>query len=62
MQFEKKSVEAIKAELLEKLRTGFGSDLGEATNEQIYQALAMMVRDEIMERRSASRGIRKSTG
>ncbi len=62
MQFEKKSVETIKAELLEKLRTGFGSDLGEATNEQIYQALAMMVRDEILERRSASRGIRKSTG
>ncbi|MBQ9952599.1 MAG: glycogen/starch/alpha-glucan family phosphorylase, partial [Clostridia bacterium] len=62
MNFEKKSVEAIKAELLEKLQTGFGSDLEEATDEQIYQALAMMVRDEVLARRSASRGIRKQTG
>ena len=62
MEFEKKSVEAIKAELLEKLQTGFGSDLEEATDEQIYQALAMMVRDEVLARRSASRGIRKQTG
>ena len=62
MEFQKKSVEAIKAELVEKLHTGFGSDLEEATDDQIYQALAMMVRDEILERRSASRGIRKQTG
>ena len=62
MNFEKKSVEAIKAELLEKLQTGFGSDLEEATDEQIYQALGMMVRDEVLARRSASRGIRKQTG
>ena len=62
MVFEKKSVETIKSELLEKLRTAFGSGLEEATDEQIYQALAMMVRDEVMQRRSASRGIRKETG
>ena len=62
MDFDKKSVETIKAELLEKLRTAFGSGLEEATDEQIYQALAMMVRDEVMQRRSASRGIRKETG
>ena len=62
MDFEKKSVETIKSELLEKLRTAFGSGLEEATDEQIYQALAMMVRDEVMQRRSASRGIRKETG
>ena len=58
MNFEKKSVEQIKAELLEKLSTNFGSGLDEATDEQIYQALALMVRDEVMARRSASRGVR----
>lgn len=52
MEFEKKTVEAIKEELLEKIRTAFGSGLEEATDEQIYQALAMMVRDEVMQRRS----------
>ena len=62
MNFEKKSVEQIKAELLEKLSTNFGSGLDEATDEQIYQALALMVRDEVMARRSASRGVRKQTG
>ncbi len=62
MEFEKKSVETIKQELLDKLRTAFGSGLEEATDDQIYQALAMMVRDEVMQRRSASRGIRKQTG
>ena len=62
MEFEKKTVEAIKEELLEKIRTAFGSGLEEATDEQIYQALAMMIRDEVMQRRSASRGIRKQTG
>ena len=45
MNFEKKSVEQIKAELLEKLSTNFGSGLDEATDEQIYQALALMVRE-----------------
>ena len=62
MEFEKKSVETIKQELLDKLRTAFGSGLEEATDDQVYQALAMMVRDEVMQRRSASRGIRKQTG
>ena len=62
MNFEKKSVEQIKSELLEKLSTSFGSGLDEATDEQIYQALALMVRDEVMARRSASRGVRKQTG
>ncbi len=62
MEFAKKSVETIKAELLDKLRTAFGSGLEEATDDQIYQALAMMVRDEVMQRRSASRGVRKQTG
>ena len=59
MNFEKKSVEQIKAELLEKLSTNFGSGLDEATDEQIYQALALMVRDEVMARRSASRAARR---
>ena len=62
MNYNQKTVEQIKAELLEKLRTAFGSGLEEATEDQIYQAIAMIVRDEIMERRSASRGVRKETG
>ena len=40
MEFEKKSVETIKQELLDKLRTAFGSGLEEATDDQVYQALA----------------------
>ncbi|MEE1200314.1 MAG: glycogen/starch/alpha-glucan phosphorylase [Christensenellales bacterium] len=62
MQFDKRSVAKIKKEFLEKLCTSFGCDLDTATNEQLYQALAMTVRDEIMERRSASRGTRKQNG
>ena len=62
MELKKKSVEQIKEELLEKLSTTFGCGIEEATDEQVYQALAMMVRDEVMQRRSISRGVRKQTG
>ena len=62
MELKKKSVEQIKEELLEKLSTTFGCGIEEATDEQVYQALAMMVRDEVMQRRSVSRGVRKQTG
>ena len=40
----------------------FGCDIAEATNEQRYQAIAGTVRDEIMDRRAASRGVRKREG
>ena len=50
MEFKRKSVEEIKAELLSKIQTAFGCDLDDASDEQIYQALAMMVRDEVMQR------------
>ena len=62
MELKKKSAEQIKEELLEKLSTTFGCGIEEATDEQVYQALAMMVRDEVMQRRSISRGVRKQTG
>ena len=62
MEFRKKTVEEIKQELLDKLSSGFGVGLEEATEEQIYEALARMVRDEVLQRRSASRGVRKNTG
>ena len=39
MEFEKKSVETIKQELLDKLRTAFGSGLEEATDDQVYHCL-----------------------
>ena len=62
MELKKKSAEQIKEELLEKLSTTFGCGIEEATDEEVYQALAMMVRDEVMQRRSISRGVRKQTG
>ena len=42
-----------------KLQRQFGCDTTDATDDQLYQALAMTVRDEVMERRAASRGERK---
>ena len=62
MSIKKKTVEEIKQELLDKLSSGFGCGLEEATNEQIYEALARMVRDEVLQRRAQSRGVRKQTG
>ena len=37
----------------------FGCDTTDATDEQLYEAVAVTVRDEIMQRRAASRGERK---
>ena len=62
MEFEKMSVAQIKESILGKLRNNFACDTTDATPEQLYQALALVVRDEIMQRRADSRGVRKETG
>ena len=62
MEFKRMSVEEIKQNLIDKLKSSFGCDITDATDEQIYKAVALTVRDEIMQRRSQSRGVRKTTG
>ena len=62
MEFKRMSVEEIKQNLIDKLKSSFGCDITDATDEQIYKAVALTVRDEIMQRRSQSRGVRKATG
>ena len=42
-----------------KLERYFGCEVADATQEQIYHALASTVRDQVMERRTSSRGERK---
>ena len=59
MEFDRMSVEQIKASIRSKLENNFGCEVAEATNEQLYQALARTVRDEVMQRRTASHGERK---
>ena len=46
----------IKEAILSKLQRQFGCDTSDATDDQIYQALAMTVRDEVMERCTALAG------
>ncbi len=53
------SVEEIKESIVGKLQRHYGCDTTDATDGQLYEAVAMTVRDEIMARRSASRGVRK---
>ncbi len=62
MEFKRMTVEEIKRNLVEKLTSNFGCDITDATDEQLYKAVALTVRDEIMQRRADSRGMRKSTG
>ena len=62
MMYGKLSVEEIKDSILLKLEHVFGCELEDATENDIWQAVALTVRDELMERRAASRGIRKKTG
>lgn len=62
MEFKRMTVEEIKRNLVEKLTSNFGCDITDATDEQLYKAVALTVRDEIMQRRAGSRGVRKSTG
>ena len=62
MDFKRMTVEEIKKNLLDKLKSNFGCEITDATDEQIYKAVALTVRDEIMQRRAESRGVRKSSG
>ncbi|MBQ3574062.1 MAG: glycogen/starch/alpha-glucan family phosphorylase, partial [Clostridia bacterium] len=62
MDFKRMTVEEIKHNLLDKLKSNFGCEITDATDEQIYKAVALTVRDEIMQRRAESRGVRKSSG
>ena len=59
MEFSRKTSEEIKQSIIEKLQRNFGCDTTDATQEQLYQAVAGVVRDEVMERRAMSRGERK---
>ena len=59
MELSRMSVEDIKQSIVEKLQRNFGCDTSDATDEQLYEAVAVTVRDEIMQRRAASRGERK---
>ena len=62
MEFKRMTVEQIKQNLIDKLRSNFGCEITDATEDQLYKAVALTVRDEIMERRTESRGVRKGTG
>ena len=59
MEFKRMTVEEIKKNLVAKLQSNFGCEICDATNEQLYKAVALTVRDEIMQRRAASRGKRE---
>ena len=62
MEFKRMTVEEIKRNLTDKLTSNFGCDITDATDEQLYKAVALTVRDEIMQRRAESRGVRKESG
>ncbi len=49
----------IKESIVSKLQRHFGCETTDATDDQLYQALALTVRDQVMRRRTASRGERK---
>ena len=53
------TVDEIKASIKGKLDRNYGCEISDATKAQIYDALAQTVRDEVMKRRTASRGERK---
>lgn len=59
MESKRFSKEEIKASIVGKLQRHFGCEIADATTAQLYQALASTVRDEVMARRTASRGERK---
>ena len=59
MEFDRMNVKQIKESIRSKLETNFGCEVSDATREQLYQAVALTVRDEVMQRRTASRGERK---
>ena len=55
-----RTTEEIKNALILKLNHKFGCDTTDATDDQLYSALADVVKDEIMLRRSKMRGERKA--
>ena len=55
MEFEQMSTAEIKKNIVNKLRSNFGCDIEHASDEQLYKAVALTVRDEIMQRRSEAR-------
>ena len=59
MLYGRMTTEEIKLSIIEKLKREFGCDITDATPQQIWQAVGMTVRDEVMERRAASHGVRK---
>ena len=59
MTLDRLTVEEIKNSIKSKLETNYGCEISDATRAQIYDALAQTVRDEVMKRRTASRGERK---
>ena len=59
MGYQKMTEEQIARSIVSKLQRHFGCELADATPNQIYQAVASTVRDEIMQRRAESRGVRK---
>ncbi len=62
MTYHKLSVFEIKKSIITKLNRAYGCDVSDATVNQLYQAVAGTVRDEIMDRRALSRGVRKKAG
>jgi starch phosphorylase len=53
-----KEIDSIKSDIISKLERLFGCGITDATVDQLYQALAFSVRDEVMARRALSRGMR----
>jgi len=62
MEINRLSVEDIKRSIVGKLERNFGCEVSDATRQQLYYVLAQTVRDEVMQRRTASRGERKRQG
>ncbi len=59
MQYNQLNKTQIQEAIKGKLERHFGCEIKDATPGQLYQAVASVVRDEIMERRTASRGVRR---
>ena len=62
MEINRMSVEDIKRSIVGKLERNYGCEVSDATRQQLYDVLAKTVRDEVMQRRTASRGERKRQG
>ncbi len=62
MQVAQYTPEEIKNSIQQKLRHNFVCDVSDATKQQIYHALALTVKDQVMEQRAVSRGARKRQG